>query len=297
MRLPAAAPIRPTADDFAGGALPSGTVNFAVGQTTQLITIPINGDAAIEPDEGFTVTLSNPTGSTLGTATATGTILNDDAAALPTLAIAATDANKAEGNAGSTPFTFTVTRSGSTTGASSVQFAVTGSGANSANTIDFAGGVLPSGTVNFAAGETSQVITVNVNGDTAVEPSEGFTVTLSQPHGRLDHHGHRHRHDPGRRQHRRDHPGHCRNGCQQGRGQRRQHGLHLHGHPQRLDHGRQQRAIRGYRQRGQLGQHHRLRRGRPAQRDGQLRGRRDQPGDHGQRQRRYGGRAQTRVLP
>ena len=60
-----------------------------------------------------------------------GTINNDDTAAA-TLAIAATDADKAEGNSGSTPFTFTVTRSGDTSGASSVNYAVTGSGTNAA---------------------------------------------------------------------------------------------------------------------------------------------------------------------
>ena len=163
-----------------GAALPSGTVNFAATQTSQVVTINVNGDTTLELDEGFTVTLSGPTGATLGTATAQGTIQNDDAT---TLSIAATDAAKPEGNAGSTAFTFTVTRSGDTSGVSSVNYAVTGSGANPANAADFTGGALPSGTVNFAATETSQVVTINVNGDTVVEPNEGFTVTLSGPTG------------------------------------------------------------------------------------------------------------------
>ena len=50
-----------------------------------------------------------------------------------TMSIAATSAVKPEGNAGSTAFTFTVTRSGDTSGASSVNYAVTGSGASPAN--------------------------------------------------------------------------------------------------------------------------------------------------------------------
>ena len=163
------------AADFTGGTLPSGTVNFAATQTNQVVTVNVNGDTAVEPNEDFTVTLSGAIGATLGTATAAGTIQNDDA----TLSIAATDAVKAEGNAGSTAFTFTVTRSGDTSGISSVNYAVTGSGANPANAADFTGGVLPGGTVNFAAAQTSQVVTINVSGDTAVEPDEGFTVTLS----------------------------------------------------------------------------------------------------------------------
>src|SRR5262249_31104954 len=97
------------------------------------------------------------------------------------LAIAATDASKAEGNTGTTPFTFTVTRSGATTGASSATYTVTGSGANAANAADFTGAVLPTGTVSFAAGETSKLVTINVAGDTTAEANEGFTVTLSAP--------------------------------------------------------------------------------------------------------------------
>src|SRR6185369_3132007 len=97
------------------------------------------------------------------------------------LAIAATDASKAEGNGGSTPFTFTVTRSGDTSGASSATYTVSGSGTNAATAADFTGAAFPTGTVSFAAGETSKLVTINVAGDSTVEPNEGFTVTLSAP--------------------------------------------------------------------------------------------------------------------
>ncbi|MBL1211114.1 M10 family metallopeptidase, partial [Geminocystis sp. GBBB08] len=59
------------------------------------------------------------------------------------LAIAPTNANQTEGNSGTKAFTFTVTRSGTTTGANNVNWAVTGSGTNPASATDFAGGVLP----------------------------------------------------------------------------------------------------------------------------------------------------------
>ena len=170
------------AADF-GGTLPFGTVTFAAGETSQLVTINVSGDTAVETDESFTVTLSGESGATIGTATATGTILNDDVTPPPSLAIAPTDATRLEGNAGPTAYTFTVTRSGDTTGTSSVTYAVTG-GVNAA---DF-GGTLPSGTVIFAAGETSQVVTINVSGDTAVEADEQFTVTLSSASWRHDRH-------------------------------------------------------------------------------------------------------------
>ncbi|MBV9251501.1 MAG: hypothetical protein JO227_19915, partial [Acetobacteraceae bacterium] len=168
-----------TAADFVGDVLPSGTVSFAPGQTRQTITVNVAGDNTVEPDEGFTVSLSAPSiGAVIGTAAASGTIRNDDAS----LSIAATDADKPEGQAGSTtPFTFTVTRSGDTSVAHSVHWAVTGSGANPATAADFVGDVLPSGTVTFAAGESTQTITVNVAGGNTVQSDEGFTVSLSSP--------------------------------------------------------------------------------------------------------------------
>ena len=341
------------ATDFIGGALTTGTVSFAAGETSKLITVNVAGDTTAEANEGFTVTLSAPSaGTTIATAAATGTIVNDDGAPVETLvtainvggqqftaangityladpgptqgaaasntfstsadivstnddplynterwtpggsytyeipvangtywvelnfaeifggitgagqrvfdmslenqplsplqnidiygqvganaplvidqlitvtdgslsiqvgpgsdspgnvqnaklnafsvfneggaststsaslAIAATGASKAEGDTGSTPFTFTVTRSGNTTGLSSATYTVAGSGANPANATDFSGGALPTGTVSFAAGETSKLVTINVAGDTTAEANEGFTVTLSAP--------------------------------------------------------------------------------------------------------------------
>ncbi len=167
------------AADF-GGALPGGTVSFAANEASKTVTVNVAGDTTVEPDEGFTVTLANPSNATLTTATASGTIQNDDVPPPPTLAIAATDAVKAEGNSGTTAFTFTVTRSGDLGGASTVAYAVTGSGASPADAADF-GGALPGGTVSFAANEASKTVTVNVAGDTTVEPDEGFTVTLANP--------------------------------------------------------------------------------------------------------------------
>ena len=161
--------------DFTGGALPTGTVAFAPGETTKVITVNVAGDTVVEGNESFAVTLSDPTEDiTFATARATGTIRNDDAS----LSIAATVADTAEGQSGTTPFTFTVTRSGLTTASHSVNWAVSSSQASAA---DFEGGVLPSGILTFAAGETSKLVTVNVVGETTLEADEGFTVTLSNP--------------------------------------------------------------------------------------------------------------------
>jgi hypothetical protein len=65
------------AADF-GGTLPSGTLTFVPNDTSEVITVNVSGDATSEPNEGFTVTLSNPTNAVLGASTATGTITDDD---------------------------------------------------------------------------------------------------------------------------------------------------------------------------------------------------------------------------
>ncbi len=100
---------------------------------------------------------------------------------LPTHSLTAVSADKSEGDTGAISFTFRVTRTNGTSSPSSVDWAVTGSGANPANASDFVGGVLPSGTVSFAATETTQDIIVSVQGDTTIETAESFQVTIANP--------------------------------------------------------------------------------------------------------------------
>ena len=103
---------------------------------------------------------------------------------LPQLSITPSNSPAAEGNNGvTTPFTYLVTRTGDLSAASSAAWTVAGSGTNPANAADFTGSALPSGTVFFNAGQSTQTITVNVFGDNVFEPNEGFTVTLSNPSG------------------------------------------------------------------------------------------------------------------
>src|SRR5438105_3982431 len=97
------------------------------------------------------------------------------------ISIAPLDAIKAEGNSGTTPFTFKVTRTGSTTGTNTVQWQVASTDATGS---DFAGGSFPSGLVTFNPSDTaSKTITINVVGDLIFEPAELFTVKLSAPSG------------------------------------------------------------------------------------------------------------------
>ena len=90
-------------------------------------------------------------------------------------------AQKGEGHAGTTPFTFTLTRSGDLSGVAGVDWVVSGgvaAGTTAANGADFTGGQLPSGRVAFVPGEAARTVSVAVAGDTAAELNESFTVTL-----------------------------------------------------------------------------------------------------------------------
>lgn len=170
---------------LAGFGLGTGTtaLQFRPGETTKTVTINVAGDFTVEQDEAFQIALTNANGATIRTAAAFGAILNDDSATSTTIAIGATNGTIAEGNTGNTAITFTVYRNGDLSGASSVNYTVDGGGSSPADLLDFAGGAFPTGTVTFAAGENSQVVTLNFNGDIVFEPDEGYTVTLSAPTG------------------------------------------------------------------------------------------------------------------
>ncbi|MBL7781939.1 MAG: choice-of-anchor D domain-containing protein [Saprospiraceae bacterium] len=161
----------------------SGMLNFAgTNGETKTITVVLNGDVTSETDETFFVNLTNASNINVRIfdAQGIGTIQNDDSGA--SFSIAATNAVKLEGNSGTTPFFFTVSRSGDASGSNSVNYTVAGSGGNPANTADF-GGAFPSGTVTFTPLETSKQVQINVSGDVTDETDEGFSVTLSGPTG------------------------------------------------------------------------------------------------------------------
>jgi hypothetical protein len=85
------------------------------------------------------------------------------------------DVTHMEGDAGTTTYTFTVTKTGSTALPSSVMFTTQDGSATLADN-DYQ---MNSGTLNFTATDTTQQITVLVNGDTTNEPDEAFNVHLS----------------------------------------------------------------------------------------------------------------------
>ncbi len=112
----------------------------------------------------------------IATNEAMATILNDDS---PALSI--NDVTHAEGNSGSTAFTFTVSLSQASAGPVLVNVA-TANGTATVADADYA--ALPAmTTLSFTPGQTSKTVTVNVTGDTKLEPDETFFVNLSSPSG------------------------------------------------------------------------------------------------------------------
>lgn len=150
----------------------SGTLTFAPGTTTQAITIAIKGDSKREANETFTVTLSNPVNSTVGTGTGTCTIINDDG--LPKIHI--NNESIAEGNSGTKQMLFTVHISKKWNAPVTVDYATADGSAQAGS--DY---VAASGTLTFDAGENKKTIAVTINGDAAYEQGETFTVNLSNP--------------------------------------------------------------------------------------------------------------------
>ena len=164
--------------DFA--SIAGGTVSFADGETSRTITVQVAGDTIFEANETFALILSGATGgATISDASGAGTIINDDAAVLPgTLSIG--NASLVEGQSGSSDMVFTVTRTDGSSGAVGATYTIVLDGTAAAG--DLATATL-TGTVAFAAGQTSATISVPIAGDTVVEPNETFHVVLSAPTG------------------------------------------------------------------------------------------------------------------
>lgn len=153
-----------------------GTVTFNPGVTFMQRTVIVEDDNEYEGDETVSFKISNATGG--------AEILEDEQSALieddetPTTAgFSVNDTNVAEGGV----LTFTVTRSGLTTGSYSVDYATTN---NTAENDDYTS---TSGQLTFATGETEKTVAVQTTDDDVYEPSDGgqdkVNLTLSNATG------------------------------------------------------------------------------------------------------------------
>src|SRR5439155_9640262 len=136
----------------------------------------VNGDTISEPDETFFVNLSSPTNATIARAQGLGTILNDDQPNSTQLQFnsATYSVNEGGGTA-----TISLTRTGGSTGAVSVQYTTSNGSATAGQ--DY---TATSGTLTWADGDSSpKSFTVPITNDTLNEANETVNVALSNPGG------------------------------------------------------------------------------------------------------------------
>ncbi len=155
----------------------SGTLTFLAGQQEQFITVNLLDDGVSEPTETFVVNLGSPSGNVLiSDGQGQGTITDNDV----TLSI--NDVSLNEGNTSKktgapvlTTMTFTISLSGTSSDPVTVNYATADGAATVANN-DYQA---KSGSVTFAAGQLTKMVTVTIVGDKTVESDEAFFVQLS----------------------------------------------------------------------------------------------------------------------
>ena len=155
----------------------SGSAVIDAGETSTEVTVPVADDQLHEVDETFRMHLRNPVGATLGTATATGTILDDDP--VPTVSVlpaTTVEGTKTTGDHIGSVLSFPVELSGPSGVLVSVHYSTAPGTA--------AGGRrLRRGVGRGAdrAGQTQVFIRVSVIGDNVNEGDESLSLLLAKP--------------------------------------------------------------------------------------------------------------------
>jgi len=150
-----------------------GQLIFAPGKTAKTVTVNLLGDNLQEGNETFQLTLSSAVNAGIGDASGTGTISDDDIAA-----VSLTGASRIEGDSGTGTMHFQVTLSNPSTQQVTVRFTTSpGSAQAGSDYVD------KNVIIIFAPGTTSTSVGVTINGDEAPEVSETFQVTLANPTG------------------------------------------------------------------------------------------------------------------
>ncbi|MBI2083712.1 MAG: hypothetical protein HYT76_09155 [Deltaproteobacteria bacterium] len=159
-------------DDYiAEGAVLTGTVSFAPGETSKTVSVWISGDLLVEGEESFEIELSNPVNATIVDSIGSGTIIDNDSG--PEIRV--NDIAIPEpGEGGQATGTFTITLSRPSEQTVTVDYnedyndAVPGVDFESFN-----------GTVTFDPGETVKTVSVAVWGDAIDEEDEVFFIYLA----------------------------------------------------------------------------------------------------------------------
>ena len=153
----------------------SSSTIFQAGQTAKTISVTVNGDTTVEPDETFFLNLTFVGNGIAADSQGLGTILNDDGPSGGSLSLSQTNYSVNEG-AGSA--TITVNRTGGSAGEARVNYATSNGSATAGQDYTAA-----SGTLIFPDGVTSQTFNVNVTNDATTEPDETINLALTNAAG------------------------------------------------------------------------------------------------------------------
>lgn len=151
--------------------LASGTLTIPAGQTTANIALTVVNDTIDELDETVIVTLSSPSGATLGpTSTHTYTIQDNDN---PTVQFSSASGSGAENT---TPVSIGVALSVAPVADVQVVYTLTGTATGGGS--DY---TLANGTTTIAVGQISANISLAIVDDAVVDANETVIITLSNP--------------------------------------------------------------------------------------------------------------------
>ena len=161
-------------------AVAATTLTFLPADTTKQFTVLVNGDTTVEPDEAFTVHLSNAVNATIPSppsagADGIGTITNDDT----DVTVAVSPASVAEDGVANLVYTFT--RTGVASGALTVNFSVGGTATFGTDYAQSGAAAFSasSGTVTIGAGNSTATVTVDPTPDISFESNETVILTVT----------------------------------------------------------------------------------------------------------------------
>ena len=162
------------ASRFSDYTTTTGTLGFAVGETTKTIRVPVTRDTALEATESFGLSLTNPTNAAIARAQATVFIRdNDSPAGVPNISVTDATVDERDGQ-----LVFAVTLDRPASAPVTVNFDTEDATAQTG--FDFTG---TQGTLTFAPGQTLLTVAVPINDDAEPETTESFSLRLSAPGG------------------------------------------------------------------------------------------------------------------
>jgi YD repeat-containing protein len=149
----------------------SGTLTLLPGETSKTIQIATTGNGFFNLPKTFNLTLSAPTGATIGTSTGVVTIADDE---LPPSFTVTTPTARDEGTA----IQFSVGLSGNLYYEPPLTINYTTSSGTATSGVDF---TPASGTLTFTSPQVTNSVLVQTTQDSVVEPDETIVFTISSP--------------------------------------------------------------------------------------------------------------------